>query len=200
MIFRFLLPNGKNMIFFPKTIDPNSYIALRMFRNKILFVLPLVLIFLSSCRIDKDSPEYSIVINELMVINNSTVTDQNGEYDDWFEMYNKSENLMDISGYYFSDSKSNRSMWKIPHGTAVPANGYLVFWADKDTLQSGLHTNFKLSSAGEKLFFITPDLLIIEEVEYPEQSFEVSFSRNPDGTGNFIWQSPTFNSSNNISY
>jgi hypothetical protein len=159
-------------------------------------VLILCLLFNSGCE-KENTPESSIVINEVMPVNTSYVADQNGEYDDWIELYNNSSLSLNISGYYLSDSKSKLSKWKIPSGTTISGKGYLVFWADKDTLQTGLHTNFKLSSDGEKVYFVTPDFLIIDRVEYPAQSEQLSYSRNPDGTGSFRWQSPTFNSSNN---
>jgi hypothetical protein len=103
----------------------------------------------------------------------------------------------DISGYYLSDSKKHLSKLKIPKVATISGKGFLVLWAGKDTLQAGLHSNFKLSLAGEKVCFVTPDFLIIDKVEYPAQTIQLSYSRNPSATGSFIWQSPTFNSSNN---
>jgi hypothetical protein len=162
----------------------------------VLIILFLYILFQSGC--EKDNIiESSVVINEVMPVNTSYMADQNGEYDDWIELYNNSSLSFNISGYYLSDSKKHLSKWKIPKGTTISGRGYLVFWADKDTLQAGLHTNFKLSSAGEKVYFVTPDFLIIDRVEYPAQTIQLSYSRNPNGTGSFIWQSPTFNSSNN---
>jgi hypothetical protein len=159
-------------------------------------ILALIALFQAGCEKD-NTPDSSIVINELMPKNISWVTDQNGEYDDWIELYNNSALSFNISGYYLSDSKSKLSKWKIPSGTTISGNGYLVFWADKDTLQIGLHTNFKLSSDGEKVYFVTPDFLIIDKVEYPATSSQLSYSRKPNGTGSFVWQTPTFNASNN---
>jgi hypothetical protein len=161
-----------------------------------LMLLAVIALFQSGCEKD-NTPESSIVINEVMPVNTSYVADQNGEYDDWIELHNNSSFSFDISGYYLSDSKSKLSKWKIPSGTTITGNGYLVFWADADTTQTGLHTNFKLSSAGEKVYFVTPDFLIIDMVEYPSQTNQLSYSRKPDGTGSFIWKSPTFNSANN---
>jgi hypothetical protein len=156
-----------------------------------------VLFLIAGCQKD-NTPESSIVINEVMPQNSSYVADQNGEYDDWIELHNNSSLSFDISGYYLSDKKSDLSMWKIPAGTTISGNGYLVFWIDKDSTQAGLHTNFKLSASGEKVLFITPDFLIIDEVEFPATpGGDESYSRNPDGTGSFIWQTPTFNKSNN---
>jgi len=132
-----------------------------------------------------------------MAVNNTTQTDQNGEYDDWIELANSCDLRLNLSGYYLSDSKSRLDKWRFPDGTTIEGGGYLIIWADGDTLQSGLHTGFKLSSDGEKLYFTTPDLLIIDRVEYPAQSQEKAFARNPDLTGEFRWQEPTFSAPNN---
>lgn len=145
----------------------------------------------------KNTPEASVVINELQAVNTETAADQDGEYDDWIEMFNLASVPLDLSGYYLTDSRDNPAKWKIPSGSSIPARGYLIIWADKDTTQAGLHANFRLSSAGEKLYFMTPDLLIIDRVEYDPQLIEIAFARNPDGTGDFRWQAPTFNKSNN---
>jgi len=152
----------------------------------------------SSCEKEKDPVISSIVINELMAVNTTIVSDQNGEFDDWFELYNLTSADIDISGYFLSDNDSKISKWKIPPGTLIKSGGYLIIWADKDTTQAGLHANFKLSSGGEELVLSKPDLTIIDEISYPEQAAELSYSRFPDGTGSFKWQIPTFNAPNNI--
>ncbi|MCJ7449633.1 MAG: lamin tail domain-containing protein [Bacteroidales bacterium] len=167
-----------------------------MFRNKILLTLAAFFVLQTSCEKYKNLPESNVVINELMAVNSTIVTDQNGEYDDWIEMFNKSSLTMDLSGYYLTDSKRNLVKWQFPAGTTVPSNGYLIIWADSDTTQNGLHSNFKLSSGGERLLFVNPEKLIIDEVDYPAQTQELSYSRNPNGTGSFIWQSATFSTKN----
>jgi hypothetical protein len=149
-----------------------------------------------SCEKEKDPVIKSVVINELMAVNSTIVADQNGEFDDWFELYNSTSADIDISGYYLSDNESKISKWKIPYGTIIKSSGYLIVWADKDTTQAGLHANFKLSSAGEELVLSDPDLNVIDEIKYPGQTLELSYSRFPDGTGDFVWQTPTFNASN----
>ena len=52
------------------------------------------------CEKPPEPASSDIVINELQPVNSSTVTDQNGEYDDWVELYNKSDQVKDISGYF----------------------------------------------------------------------------------------------------
>lgn len=167
-------------------------------KNKAKLVIIVLLASIYSCEKQNDPTSASIKINELMPVNKTTVADQNGEFDDWIELYNISETSADISGYYLSDKKSNYAKWQLPQGTTISGKGYLTIWCDKDTTQAGLHTNFKLSSSGETVILSSEDGTLLDKVAYPEQSLELSYSRNPDGIGEFKWQRPTYNSSNNI--
>lgn len=165
---------------------------------KISFLILIIAAVNFSCEKEKDPVIRNIVINELMAVNSTIVTDQNGEFDDWFELFNLTSTDIDISGYYLSDNDTKTSKWKIPTGTVIKGNGYLVIWADKDTTQAGLHANFKLSSGGEELVLSEPDLSVIDEISYPSQAAELSYSRVPDGTGSFRWQNPTYNATNSL--
>ena len=168
--------------------------------KKIGLVL-LLFAILTACT--KDTPEEeginindSIVINELMPKNSQYGSDQDGEFDDWIELYNLSNEDLDISGFYLSDSKKDVTKWKFPQGTIIGKNGFLIVWADGDTTQVGLHTNYKLSAAGENVVLLSPEQELINLVEYPETLIEQSWARVPNGTGDFKWSSPTFNKSN----
>ena len=154
-----------------------------------------LLLVVVSCKKDENDVS-KVVINELMAVNSYSAMDQNNQFDDWIELYNNTSSQVDLSGYYLSDSKSNLSKWKFPSGTSIAAKSYLIVWADSDTLQAGLHTNFKLSSSGEKVFLVTPGLEIWDKVEYDEQNSELSYARVPNGTGEFKWTAPTYNIKN----
>lgn len=154
------------------------------------------MIIQSSCEKTKDPTVGDVVINEIMSINSSTVADQNGEFDDWIELFNLSANNIDVSGYYLSDKSSNLLKWQIPSGTTISGNGYLIIWADKDSMQIGLHSNFKLSSDGEVVILSKSDGIILDEIVYPAQTLELSYSRLPNGTGSFKWQNATFGKTN----
>lgn len=145
---------------------------------------------------EPDQVQIDVVINELMASNTTTATDQDGEYDDWIELYNKSENEADLSGYYLTDNDNNLTRWRFPSGTVIAGNSYLIVWADSNLGQEGLHADFKLSADGEDLILVTPDVEVAEKVKFGAQIGELSYSRNPNGTGDFIWASPTFNGSN----
>ncbi len=127
-----------------------------------------------------------VVINEFMASNQTTVTDQNGQYEDWAEFYNNSGSTVDLSGWHLSDNPSKPDKWKFPNGVFLNAGAYLIVWLDDDTNQDGLHASFKLSAAGEVLLLSKPDLTLVDKITFGAQTPDISFSRCPNGTGSFI--------------
>ena len=163
-----------------------------------LVLLMFIVIGFTNCNDDdpvvEETPQ--IVINELLPKNTQYGSDQDGEFDDWIEIYNPADEDQDISGYYLTDSKKDLTKWKFPTGTVIGKNGYLIVWADGDSSQVGLHTNYKLSADGENVVLLTPDQQVINLVEYPITLLEQSWARKPNGTGEFEWSTPTFNGAN----
>ncbi len=140
----------------------------------------------------------SVVINELMAKNISTVADSTGEYDDWIELYNNSNQPKDISGYYLTDKKYNLRKWKLPKGTIIPARGYQIVWADENKDDGKFNTNFNLSSTfGENILLLNSNLELVDEVTFGPQPPDKGYARVPNGTGTLVIQLPTFNGNNN---
>ena len=167
-----------------------------MNRFKLVFFLFIIIGF-TNCNSDDPVDETpNIVINEILPKNTQHGSDQDGEFDDWIELFNPANIDQDISGYYLSDSKKIPTKWKFPAGTVIAKNGYLIVWADGDSTQVGLHTNYKLSADGENVVLLSPDQQVINLVEYPVTLIEQSWARKPNGTGDFEWSVPTFNKSN----
>ncbi len=140
---------------------------------------------------------HDVVFNEFMAKNNSTVTDANGEYEDWIELYNNSANDINLSTMYCSDSYTNPLMWKFPSGTHIPAHGLLTVWMDSDTTQLGLHANFKLSASGANLLLSYATGDFVDSLTFGPQSADISQFRCPDGTGSWSYTlTPTFGALN----
>jgi hypothetical protein len=137
----------------------------------------------------------SLVINELMADNENTIADQDGDFDDWIELFNNSEEAIHLEGYYLTDDPNELAQWIFPD-TTIAAGGYLVIWADKDEEQEGLHSNFKLSADGESIILSDANLNPIDEIEFEVQQADISFGRFPNGTGSFGLMSPTFAAQN----
>jgi len=148
-------------------------------------------------RVQPESAFGPVVINELMASNTQTVTDEEGVYEDWFELYNNSGQAVDLSGYFLTDNPDNLTKYQIPNGVSIPANGYLIFWADEDSADGPLHCNFRLSVSGEQILLLNPNQQVVDQVTFGAQVSDKGYARVPNGTGNFVIQNPTFNANNN---
>jgi len=136
-----------------------------------------------------------LVINEFMASNDVTVADQDGEFDDWIELYNNTDSAIALNGYLLSDDGQELDQWAFPD-VAIEPHSFLTVWLDNDEEQVGLHANFKLSASGETIYLSSPTLELIDEVTYGEQTTDITTGRYPNGTGDFRLMEPSFNASN----
>lgn len=139
--------------------------------------------------------ERTVVINECMPNNTITAMDQDGEYNDWVELYNTSQSTIFLEGYFLSDRRSQPTKFKFPN-VPIGANEYLIVWVDKDSTQAGLHTNFKLTASSEQLYLFNPDTNLVDYVHFFNMQEDESIARTIDGNGPFQVTNPTYNSSN----
>jgi hypothetical protein len=100
--------------------------------------------------------------------------------DDWIELYNSTDQEKDISGYIIQDDGAE---YELPDGTTIDAHDYLAIYCDDGN--TGLHTNFKLSSDGETIVLKNAGNEIAEAITYPKLDNGQSYGRYPDGSENF---------------
>lgn len=136
-----------------------------------------------------------LVLNEFMADNTNTMKDQDGEYDDWIELFNNGTGDVALGGYQLSDDAAMPGKWTFPD-TAIAAGGYLVVWADDDGNQQGLHANFKLSASGELIILSNSGGTLLDEIPFGQQKSDTSTGRYPNGTGEFTGMLPTFGAEN----
>jgi hypothetical protein len=139
-----------------------------------------------------------LVINEFLASNTVTMADQNGEYDDWIEIFNNSNESVSMDNIYLSDSYTDLHKWKFPDDIIMSPKSYLIVWADDNTSQSGLHAGFKLSATNEQIALTHGVYGIIDSVTFYKQFPDISMQRCPDGYGEFVTSVPTYNSENCI--
>jgi len=142
-----------------------------------------------------------IYINEFSASNESLVSDEYGEYDDWIEIYNGNDFPIDIGGLFLTDSLGFGSKSRIstttPDSTTIPAKGFLLLWADNQEEQGILHLDFCLSRSGEEIGLMHYDGNTgIDGFTYEEQAQNCSFSRYPDGGPYWISMNSTPMTSN----
>jgi len=134
-----------------------------------------------------------VIINEFMASNTSTIADPQGEFDDWIELRNVTESPVSLTGRYLSDEPNNPRKWQFPDGTTIPANGYLLVWADEDTtITNGLHASFKLSGSGDEIYLTDTDAdlnQVLDTISYGDQTMDISYGRT--ATDADVWSTMT---------
>jgi hypothetical protein len=92
---------------------------------------------------------------------------------DFVELYNHSEQPLDVSGCVLTDEPS-LAKYLLAAGTTIGARGFLVF----DDAALG----FALNAAGETIYLLTPDRRrVIDAVRFDAQAQGVASGRSPDG-------------------
>ncbi|MCO5247848.1 MAG: CotH kinase family protein [Chitinophagales bacterium] len=143
----------------------------------------------------------TVVLNELMSSNHKTIQDKDGDYSDWIELYNPTDEAVHLSGYSLSDKKSKLDKWTFPDIT-IPSKGYLLVFASGKDIKNPkeLHLNFKISSDGEDLFLTNDFGEIIDQVGKIDLDADESYCRIPDGGLKWISSKvPSPGASNNFS-
>lgn len=143
-----------------------------------------------------NSPQDAVVINEVMASNAGTAADENGQFEDWIELYNSGTNSVDLEGWYLTDTPFEPTKWQMPGGTIMAPGTYMIVWADEDQSQGAMHANFKLSGSGESVLLYDTDTLLVDHVDFGEQETDLGYARVPNGSGPFIIQVPTFGANN----
>ena len=125
----------------------------------------------------------TLVITELMAINGSTLADEDGEFEDWIEIYNPTADAVDLDGWFLTDDPDRLDRWRLPAVTMELGSYEIVFASNKDRTGAELHTDFKLDGDGEFLALVEPDGTTIASEyrpEFPEQTSDVSYGLATD--------------------
>ncbi len=128
-----------------------------------------------------------IIISELMASDHMGFQDDQGEYEDWIELYNSSDRVIDIAGMVLSDSLDQSDKYFIPGGhpelTCIQPGDFLVLWADDSIKQGTLHLGFGLRERGEQVGIYSTNGDLLDSVSYPNQYDNFSYSRLDRGYG-----------------
>lgn len=189
-----------------------------MKRNKLLYVLFIVLlcIIFAACGKSQPAPEATpvptaaptpqptpeptpyispdadkIKISELMVKNDATLLDSDGEFSDWFELVNTSDSPVSLAGWRVSDGE-DKSGWSFPDVT-IDAGGYLlVFASSKESAGTELHASFSLSE-DETLYLYAPENYLADSAPNVSTMADHSSVRCADGSfEDCIWPTPGY--------
>ncbi len=138
----------------------------------------------------------SIVINEVVADNSMGILDEDGDSSDWIELYNYTNSEINIEGFWLSDDVENLQKWAIPD-IQIPSLGFVsIFASGKDQTTGELHTNFNISSEGEKIWLTEGEGELVDYVEVAEIAEDRSWGRLPNGGSWGTLLQPSWSSSN----
>lgn len=121
-----------------------------------------------------------LILNEFLADNKRWLADEDGDYSDWIELYNRSDQPISLATWSLTDDPSRPTKWTFPD-ISLPAHTYLVIFASgKNRLREPdfLHTNFKLNRQGEflGLYQATADRFM-SYLDYPEQFYDQAYGQ-----------------------
>jgi len=121
-----------------------------------------------------------LLISEFMASNVTTLTDEDGDYSDWIEIYDPCLPTVNLDGWYLTDDAASPTKWRLPAVQLNRGGSIVVFASGKNRAVAGaqLHTSFKLSDGGEYLALVKPDGTTIAQAfspAFPQQFPDVSY-------------------------
>lgn len=123
-----------------------------------------------------DTSYASLVINEVLAINNSTF-EHKGTFPDLIELYYSGKTTLNLSGMSISDGPDDPTRFVFPAGTTIEPEEYLILYADDLTHLPGIHLGFALKGNGESLFLYDRDGTLLDSVEFGLQLPDLSIGR-----------------------
>ena len=125
-----------------------------------------------------------IEITEIVASNTQYAADENGLYQDYFEIHNTSNAAVDLSNWCASDDPEKPNAWRFPEGFVLQPGEYRIVYA------SGLnradatnpHTNFGLSPEGETLTISDANSRLVDSVSYDLLKTDQAWVKHSDGS------------------
>ena len=141
-------------------------------------------------------------INEVSGSNDSYINEYIKK-SDWVELYNTTDEEIDLEGMYLSDNPNKLTKYQITKAgtmanTRIHAHGYLLVWCDNlATTNQALHASFKVSGEGGAVFLTAADQSWTDTLAYSAHDARTTIGRYPDGsTDVYAMSTPTIARSN----
>ncbi len=136
---------------------------------------------LLSCFAEETMPDFSCIrLNEIMASNKRSLKTEDGKSPDWIEIYNNSDEDVNLKGLCLSDGKKTLDKFVFPDWI-IPARGYVIIFAsdEEKITETELFTSFKLSADGEKVV-LSFDGKILDIINFDKQEKDIAYARFDD--------------------
>lgn len=131
----------------------------------------------------------TVVINEFMASNGGCLPDEKGEYNDWVEIYNPTDQTVSLAGLGLTDENSTTPKWSFPR-IDLKAGAYLVVFASGTGTSSAdeayQNAAFKLNATSGSIYLTDSTGKALDMISYDNQTQDVSMGRVPGSSDE--WQ------------
>jgi hypothetical protein len=139
-----------------------------------IIVLALVAFNFTSCVEDEVFLDETVITESSILINEAYSRGVEGD-PDWVELYNSSDEAIDISSYKIYDNPA-KTPKSFPAGSIIQPKGFFVIVVDAG------ENGFGLSSGGDMIYLKNDLDEVIDNIELPALPIGLSYSRIPDGS------------------
>lgn len=145
----------------------------------------------------------NLIINEFLAANGTGLTDENGDQEDWIELYNAGSAAVDLVGWALTNDVNELAKWVFPSRVLAPGAYLVVFASGKDRTPGtgNLHTSFTINESGGYLALVSPEsprVAVSAFDPYPEQRTDYSYGVQTGG-GLRFFSPPKPNAANGTS-
>ena len=135
-----------------------------------------------------------LIINEIMQSNVECIMDDIHEFpDSWVELYNNSDQSVNLKDYQISSKNKVKKAWQLPD-KEIKAHGYVIIYCDKEGIEDNrLHPDFRLESGKGCTVYLFKDKgsepvdsLPADMKKMPAP--DVAFGRETDGADKWGYQ------------
>ena len=148
-----------------------------------------------SYTVDPNYVAPTVIISEFLAAQSDLGRkDEDGEAQDWIEIFNTTSSPVNLAGWSLTDDPEESDLWLFPNIT-IGAGARLVVYAsgkDRRPTSGNLHTNFKLNAGGEFLGLYNAESprLAMTAIHFPEQRNDFSYGLDSSGFWQYF-QTPT---------
>jgi hypothetical protein len=127
----------------------------------------------------------NVLVTEVMASNGESLADGDGNFSDWIELYNPTQETVNLAGWHLTDEATNLDKWTFPAlpQSVLEPGEFLIVFASGQLVETYvdpggyLHTDFALAAEGEYLALTDANDAIVHEYapQIPDQRRDVSY-------------------------
>ncbi len=131
----------------------------------------------------------TLIINEVMNNNTKHLAQNGGEYYDWIEIKNNSNEIIELKEYFLNKNDTGKG-WQLPDVKLAPNEIYVVMASGDTNLSNNSykHTDFKISEVDS--IYLFKNNKIIDSIFIANIPLDYSMGRSND-SGYYYFSSPT---------